>query len=67
MATLIPLVIKGAQIGDLITVGHLLVLFTVKAELHVLDGKTFASTEAAVAAVTELTDRLRSEPAQQAA
>ena len=67
MATLIPLVIKGAHIGDLITVGHLVVLFTVKAELQILDGQTFASTQDAISAVTALTDRPEGDPARLAA
>ena len=42
-----PLVLAGEAVGDLITVGNRLSLFTVRPDLAVLDGLSFRSVEEA--------------------
>jgi len=46
-----PLSVGGVEVGDLITVGHRVVLFTAKAALRKFDGMIFGSADDAVAAL----------------
>jgi hypothetical protein len=46
-----PLRLHGEFLGDLITVGHRVMLFTVRPDLEALDGCTFDDAEAARDAV----------------
>lgn len=46
-----PLRLHGEFLGDLITVGHRVVLFTVRPDLEALDGCTFDDADAARDAV----------------
>ena len=62
-ATHIPLNIRGTAVGDLITVGHQVVLFTVKAAFRRFDGMTFRSADDAVAALNAILDQADAAPA----
>ena len=46
-ASHLPLRLHGEFLADLITVGHQVMLFTVRPDLAALDGCTFESAEAA--------------------
>lgn len=59
----IPLLVDDFEIGDLMTVGHRVTLYTVRRELGLLDGRTFDSPREAAAAVRSvLNGASRSEP-----
>ena len=47
----IPLLVDDTQMGDLITVGRRVAFYTVRQELHLLDGRTFDSPHDAATAV----------------